>query len=147
MCFHFEARFSFATFFLKNSYFLKKIVEIGQNGSKMLKIDTVSTYSTNCNSGKFLPIPPHTNHNVVLYRLLYTPWGFLSPPSLSCGRGNFSRDEYWMWEMAFSQIVWGRERGQKAYFTCHEEEGGLFDFFIFFSNFFNDIHNTWYPDI
>ena len=66
-------------FFLKSSYFLKKIVEIGKNGSKMLKINTISTYSTNCNSGKFLPIPPHTNHNVVLYRLLYTPWGFLSP--------------------------------------------------------------------
>ena len=60
----------------------------------------------------------------------FIPTGLFFPPLLNCGMANFSRDEYWMWEMAFSQIVWGRERGQKAYFTCHEEEGGL-TFFIF----------------
>ena len=69
-----DARCSFASFSLKFSHFLKISVEFGQNASIILKIDTVSTQSTNCNSEKIRPIPPRTNRHGVSYQLHSRPW-------------------------------------------------------------------------
>ena len=77
-----DARCSFTSFSLKFSHFLKISVEFGQNASIILKIDTVSTQSTNCNSEKIRPIPPRTNRHGVSYQLLSPPLGVLTYISL-----------------------------------------------------------------
>ena len=116
-------------FFSQKFLFSKKIVEIGQNGSKMLKIDTVSTYSTNCNSGKFLPIPPHTNRNGVLYRLLYTPWGFLSP-FIKLWKGEFFKG--WILDVGDGIFPNRMREGEGAASLFHMSWGGGGTFFYFF---------------
>ena len=67
------ARCSFTSFSLKISHFLKILVKFGQNASKIHKINTVSTQSTNCNSEKICPIPPRTNRHGVSYQLHSPP--------------------------------------------------------------------------
>ena len=67
------ARCSFTTFTPKFSHYLKILVKICQNSSKIHKIDAVSTQCTNCNSEKNLPIPPRTNRHGVSDQLLSPP--------------------------------------------------------------------------
>ena len=96
----------------------------------MLKINMISTYSTNCNTGKFLPIPPHTNRNSVLFRLLYPPWVFLSP-FIKLWKGEFFKE--WILDVGdgiFPNRMREGEGGSKLISHVMKRRGGTFFYFL-----------------
>ena len=144
MCFHFEARFSFATFFLKSSYFLKKwlkLVKMAQKCSKLIWLVPIVLTVIQENFFLYHHIP-----TTMLYCTdCFIPPGVSFPPFIKLWKGEFFKG--WILDVGDGIFPNRMREGEGAASLLHMSWGGRGGLFYFFSNFITDIHNAWNPNV